>query len=98
MSTRSVEDVRPEGRLTGCFTLTRLRAVVSIARILPLQRRLALAERCLLEEGKNLEAAEAADLQSQLEELLSAVRGAEENWRFDDRLDLAARIAGRRPS
>ena len=29
------------------------------------------------------------DLQSQLEELLDAVWGAEANWRFDDRLDMA---------
>lgn len=29
------------------------------------------------------------DLHSQFEDLLSAVWGAEENWRFDDRLDLA---------
>lgn len=31
------------------------------------------------------------DLPSQLEELLSTVRWAEENWRFDDWLDLATR-------
>jgi hypothetical protein len=29
------------------------------------------------------------DLHSQLEALLDAVWAAEENWRFDDRLDLA---------
>ena len=29
------------------------------------------------------------DLHSQLEDILNAVWGAEENWRFDDRLDLA---------
>ena len=35
------------------------------------------------------------DLQSQLEDLLSAVWTAEEEWRLDDRIDLALRI--RRP-
>jgi len=35
------------------------------------------------------------DLQSQLEDLLSAVWAAEEEWRLDDRIDLALRI--RRP-
>ena len=29
------------------------------------------------------------DLHSQFEDLLSAVWGAEENWRFDDKLDMA---------
>ena len=29
------------------------------------------------------------DLHSQFEDILNAVWGAEENWRFDDRLDLA---------
>jgi len=33
------------------------------------------------------------DLASQLEDLLSAVWRAEANWRFDDRLDLAAQHA-----
>ncbi len=33
-----------------------------------------------------------ADLQSQLAELLDAVWSAEENWRFDDRLDMALKI------
>ena len=33
-----------------------------------------------------------SDLQSQFEELLSAVWGAEANWRFDDRLDLALKV------
>jgi hypothetical protein len=32
-----------------------------------------------------------ASLAFQLEELIAAVWGAEENWRFDDRLDLACR-------
>ncbi|MGH7902695.1 MAG: hypothetical protein ACREPA_01035 [Candidatus Dormibacteraceae bacterium] len=32
------------------------------------------------------------DLPSQLELLLSAVWAAERNWRFDDRLELAARL------
>jgi hypothetical protein len=35
---------------------------------------------------------DAADLQSQFEDLLAAVWAAEANWRFDDRLDLAHRI------
>jgi hypothetical protein len=35
------------------------------------------------------------DLPSQLEELLSTVRWAEENWRFDDWLDLATRTEPR---
>jgi len=35
---------------------------------------------------------ELADLPSQFEDLLSAVWGAEANWRFDDRLDLAFTI------
>ncbi|HLQ60935.1 MAG TPA: hypothetical protein VK131_03635 [Candidatus Acidoferrales bacterium] len=35
------------------------------------------------------------DLHSQLEELLGAVWGAEANWRWDDRLDLALKV--RRP-
>jgi hypothetical protein len=51
-----------------------------------------------MEEGKTFEAVDALDLHSQLEELLSAVRGAEENWRFDDRLDLATRLQKRRAS
>lgn len=34
----------------------------------------------------------AADLPSQLEELLNAVWSAEENWRFDDRLDMALKL------
>jgi hypothetical protein len=49
-----------------------------------------------MEEGKSSEPMEVLDLHSQLEELISAVREAEENWRFDDRLDLATRIRGRR--
>jgi hypothetical protein len=32
------------------------------------------------------------DLQTQLEELLSAVWEAEDEWRLDDRIDLALRI------
>ena len=51
-----------------------------------------------MEEGKTSEAVNAIDLPSQLEELLSAVRSAEENWRFDDRLDLATRLQKRRSS
>jgi hypothetical protein len=51
-----------------------------------------------MEEGKPFESVEVLDLHSQLEELLTAVRGAEENWRFDDRLDLATRTKGRQPS
>jgi hypothetical protein len=44
-----------------------------------------------MEEGNAFETLDPIDLPSQLEELLSAVRSAEENWRFDDRLDLATR-------
>jgi hypothetical protein len=36
------------------------------------------------------------DLQSQLEALLDSVWDAEENWRLDDRIDLA--LGRRRPS
>jgi hypothetical protein len=39
--------------------------------------------------AKQKSPADAGDLQSQLEDLLSAVWNAEANWRFDDRLDLA---------
>jgi hypothetical protein len=49
-----------------------------------------------MEEGKTFETVESIDLPSQLEEILSAVRSAEENWRFDDRLDLATRLRNRR--
>ena len=49
-----------------------------------------------MEEGKAYEAVDALDLPSQMEELLSAVRSAEENWRFDDRLDLATKLQNRR--
>jgi len=41
---------------------------------------------------KTAQTIEPADLHSQLEELLAAVWGAEANWRFDDRLDLAVMI------
>ena len=34
----------------------------------------------------------APDLDTQLRELFAAVQAAETNWRFDDRLDLAARM------
>jgi hypothetical protein len=51
-----------------------------------------------MEEGKTYQAVDAVDLHSQLEDLLSAVRSAEENWRFDDRLDLATRLQKRRAS
>jgi hypothetical protein len=37
-------------------------------------------------------AAAGTDLQSQFEELLDAVWAAEENWRFDDRLDMALKL------
>jgi len=33
-----------------------------------------------------------SDLHTQFEELLSAVWSAEENWRFDDRLDMALKV------
>jgi hypothetical protein len=39
---------------------------------------------------------DAPDLQSQLEGLLDTVWNAEENWRLDDRIDLA--LGRRRPS
>jgi hypothetical protein len=32
------------------------------------------------------------DLQTQLEDLLAAVWAAEEEWRFDDRIDLSMRL------
>ena len=32
------------------------------------------------------------DLRTQWEDLIETVRRAEANWRFDDRLDLAARL------
>ena len=51
-----------------------------------------------MEEGKTYDVVDALDLPSQLEELLSAVRSAEANWRFDDRLDLATRLQKRRAS
>jgi hypothetical protein len=35
------------------------------------------------------------DLHTQLEELVAAVWRAEENWRFDDRLDLLHKRTGR---
>ena len=44
-----------------------------------------------MEEGKSSDGLGVVDLHSQLEELLSTVRSAEANWRFDDRLDLATR-------
>jgi hypothetical protein len=34
------------------------------------------------------------DLWTQLEDLLRTVRLAEANWRLDDRIDLAVRLAG----
>lgn len=40
-------------------------------------------------EGRPLPDTRLPDLQSQLEGLLDAVWIAEENWRFDDRLDIA---------
>lgn len=43
---------------------------------------------------KRMSPADAGDLQSQLEDLLSAVWDAEANWRFDDRLDLAVAANG----
>ena len=39
---------------------------------------------------------DAPDLQSQLEALLGTVWDAEENWRLDDRIDLA--LGDRRPA
>jgi hypothetical protein len=36
------------------------------------------------------------DLWTQLEDLLQAVRLAEANWRLDDRIDLAVRLAASR--
>jgi hypothetical protein len=39
--------------------------------------------------------ADQMDLATQLEELLGAVRTAEANWRFDDRLDLAEKLERR---
>ncbi|HEY4867107.1 MAG TPA: hypothetical protein VIK45_16525 [Candidatus Dormibacteraeota bacterium] len=39
---------------------------------------------------------ETTDLWTQLEDLLQAVRLAEANWRLDDRIDLAVRLAGSR--
>jgi|GraSoiStandDraft_59_1057299.scaffolds.fasta_scaffold1143889_1 hypothetical protein len=48
-----------------------------------------------MEEGKTFGVIDGVDLHSQLEDLLGAVRGAEENWRFDDRLDLAVRLQSR---
>jgi hypothetical protein len=50
-----------------------------------------------MEEGSKPKEREVLDLRSQLEELLTAVRSAEANWRFDDRLDLAVRLHDRRP-
>jgi hypothetical protein len=50
-----------------------------------------------MEEGNAFEKLDPIDLHSQLEELLSAVRSAEENWRFDDRIDLATRTKRRTP-
>jgi hypothetical protein len=44
-----------------------------------------------MEQKDTAEEFDRADLKSQLEDLLAAVRAAEENWRFDDRLDLATR-------
>jgi hypothetical protein len=48
-----------------------------------------------MEEGKTFGVVDGIDLPSQLEDLLCAVRRAEENWRFDDRLDLAVRLQTR---
>ena len=38
------------------------------------------------------------DLQSQLEDILDAVWTGEENWRLDDRIDLALAVGRRRPA
>jgi hypothetical protein len=48
-----------------------------------------------MEERNSRRTVDWVDLPSQLEDLLSAVRSAEENWRFDDRLDLAVRLEPR---
>jgi hypothetical protein len=36
------------------------------------------------------------DLQTQLEDLLSAVWAAEEEWKLDDRIDMAVRLSSRK--
>ena len=51
-----------------------------------------------MEERNSRRTVDWVDLPSQLEDLLSAVRSAEENWRFDDRLDLATKLQKRRRS
>jgi hypothetical protein len=48
-----------------------------------------------MEERSSRRTVDSVDLPSQLEDLLAAVRRAEENWRFDDRLDLAVRLQSR---
>jgi hypothetical protein len=54
-----------------------------------------LTQRYEVEERNSRRTVDWVDLPSQLEDLLSAVRSAEENWRFDDRLDLAVRLEPR---
>src|SRR5438067_10873296 len=83
---------------TVCFALSAQSFVVSCARTDSFCVSLPLYQRCHMEEGKAYEAVDALDIPSQMEELLSAVRSAEENWRFDDRLDLATKLQKRRPS
>lgn len=51
-----------------------------------------------MEQPNTPKESDRADLQSQLEDLLASVWSAEENWRFDDRLDLATRLQKRRAS
>lgn len=48
------------------------------------------------EREAQMEAQRLADLGEQLEELLAAVWGAEEEWRFDDRLDCALKQGPRK--
>jgi hypothetical protein len=48
--------------------------------------------------ARNEPASDTPDLQSQLEALFHAVWNAEDNWRLDDRIDLALGQRRRRPS
>ncbi len=48
-----------------------------------------------MEQWNSPQPTDRTDLASQLEDLLAAVWRAEENWRFDDRLDLAAGLEPR---
>lgn len=50
-----------------------------------------------MEQPNTPKESDRADLQSQLEDLLASVWSAEENWRFDDRLDLATGFRFRKP-